>query len=265
MNRLTKGRGLIGKFLPDSIVRVDKVLTGTGDVTLTIDQCKTNFLKLGTAPGGPFNVIFSHEIQNYYVIWNASGYTATLKCHSGATVTIADGGMGIYYSNGVGMYALTGSTGTTVTLDGVQTLTNKTLTAPVIATIAQNATGSQIMTLPNTASDTLVGLAATQTLTNKTLDGFVRGTPVADLDFGATATVTLSAATKLATVLNATGATGAAVIVGPSESRLYHVINACTGTLTIKKTAGTGVTFAAGVNGIVIYNGTDYIKLVTSA
>lgn len=51
-----------------------------------------------------------------------------------------------------------------VTLTGTQTLTNKTLTAPVIATIVNSGT----LTLP-TSTDTLVGRAATQTLTNKTL------------------------------------------------------------------------------------------------
>ena len=53
---------------------------------------------------------------------------------------------------------------TYVTLTGTQTLTNKTLTAPVIATISNTGT----LTLP-TSTDTLVGRATTDTLTNKTL------------------------------------------------------------------------------------------------
>ena len=51
-----------------------------------------------------------------------------------------------------------------VTLTGSQTLTNKTLTAPIIATISNTGT----LTLP-TSTDTLVGRATTDTLTNKTL------------------------------------------------------------------------------------------------
>lgn len=50
------------------------------------------------------------------------------------------------------------------TLTGAQTLTNKTLTAPVISTISNTGT----ITLP-TATDTLVGRATTDTLSNKTL------------------------------------------------------------------------------------------------
>ena len=54
---------------------------------------------------------------------------------------------------------------TVATLTGTQTLTNKTLTTPVISTISNTGT----VTLP-TATDTLVGRATTDTLTNKTID-----------------------------------------------------------------------------------------------
>lgn len=53
-----------------------------------------------------------------------------------------------------------------VTLTGSQTLTNKTLTTPVIASITNSGT----LTLP-TSTDTLVGRATTDTLTNKTISG----------------------------------------------------------------------------------------------
>jgi hypothetical protein len=54
--------------------------------------------------------------------------------------------------------------GTAATLTGSETLTNKTLTAPIISTISNTGT----ITLP-TSTDTLVGKATTDTLTNKTL------------------------------------------------------------------------------------------------
>lgn len=55
---------------------------------------------------------------------------------------------------------------TIVDTDSTQSLTNKTLTAPVISTISNTGT----VTLP-TATDTLVGRATTDTLTNKTISG----------------------------------------------------------------------------------------------
>ncbi len=56
------------------------------------------------------------------------------------------------------------SPATYITLDGVQTLTNKTLTAPVISSIVNTGT----LTLPTT-TDTLIGRDTTDTLTNKTI------------------------------------------------------------------------------------------------
>lgn len=66
-------------------------------------------------------------------------------------------------------------TGTTtlVGTDSTQTLTNKTLTAPIISTISNTGT----LTLP-TSTDTLVGRATTDTLTNKTLTSPTLTTPV---------------------------------------------------------------------------------------
>jgi hypothetical protein len=55
--------------------------------------------------------------------------------------------------------------GTVATLTGTQTLTNKTLTTPIISTISN--TGS--LTLP-TSTDTLVGRATSDTLTNKIIN-----------------------------------------------------------------------------------------------
>lgn len=84
----------------------------------------------------------------------------------------------------------------TVTETGTQTLTNKTLTTPVIATISNTGT----LTLP-TSTDTLVGRATTDTLTNKTLTSAVlntsvSGTAVLDDDTFATASATTLASSE---------------------------------------------------------------------
>jgi hypothetical protein len=79
------------------------------------------------------------------------------------TLDIA-GGTGIDTS-GSGNTLTVAIDSTVATLTGTQTLTNKTLTTPVISSISNTGT----ITLP-TSSDTLVGRATTDTLTNKTID-----------------------------------------------------------------------------------------------
>lgn len=101
------------------------------------------------------------------------------------TFTIA-GGTGVDTS-GSGQTLTVAIDSTVATLAGTQTLTNKTLTTPVISTISNTGT----LTLP-TSTDTLVGRATTDTLTNKTLtsptvttatlNGAVSGTSIKDED-----------------------------------------------------------------------------------
>ena len=87
------------------------------------------------------------------------------------TLTVA-GGTGIDTSGATN--TLTVAIDSTVTtLTGTQTLTNKTLTSPVISSISNTGT----ITLP-TSTDTLVGRATTDTLTNKTLTSAVLNTGV---------------------------------------------------------------------------------------
>lgn len=66
-------------------------------------------------------------------------------------------------------YKLSGVTGTDKAMSktGEETATNKTFTTPVIASFYQDAAKAKLMTVPNTASDTLAALAATQTFSNK--------------------------------------------------------------------------------------------------
>jgi hypothetical protein len=64
------------------------------------------------------------------------------------------------------------TTGTLATLTGTETLTNKTLTAPVVATFYSDAGKTHLITVQD-ATQTLVGRDTTDTLTNKTLSGNV--------------------------------------------------------------------------------------------
>lgn len=81
-----------------------------------------------------------------------------IEGQSGSTLTIP-AGQTLDISN-----ATVSTPSSIVTLTGSQTLTNKTLTTPVISSISNTGT----VTLP-TSTDTLVGRDTTDTLTNKTL------------------------------------------------------------------------------------------------
>jgi hypothetical protein len=106
------------------------------------------------------------------------------------------------------------TTGTLATLAGAETLTNKTLTAPVIATIVNTGT----LTLP-TSTDTLVGRATTDTLTNKTLSGAVisggsiNNTPIGASTASTGAFTTISASGNVTLAANITGA-GTSILDG---------------------------------------------------
>lgn len=80
------------------------------------------------------------------------------------------------------------ATSAVVTLTGSQTLTNKTLTTPIISSISNTGT----LTLP-VSSDTLVGRATTDTLTNKSISGATNTITAVPLsaftNLGTTATV----------------------------------------------------------------------------
>jgi len=122
----------------------------------TISSTNTNG-DINITPNGTGKVV----LTNPYV--GADTLAEYIYDTVGGAVT---GGTGITVTNSdVGNTSTIAIDSTVVTLTGTQTLTNKTLTSPVIATIVNTGT----LTLP-TSTDTLVGRATTDTLTNKTFD-----------------------------------------------------------------------------------------------
>jgi hypothetical protein len=110
----------------------------------------------------------------------------------GATgdITALTAGTGISITNPTGPIPTVAiDTAVTADLTTAQTLTNKTLTTPIIATISNTGT----LTLP-TSTDTIVGRATTDTLTNKVLLSAEERTTVAAT--AATGTINFDAVTQ---------------------------------------------------------------------
>jgi hypothetical protein len=143
----------------------------------------------------------------------------------GATgdITALTAGTGISITSATGPIP-TVAIDTAVTVDKTtaQTLTNKTLTTPIISTISNTGT----LTLP-TSTDTIVGRATTDTLTNKTLTSPVinGGTLVGPEE---------------RTTVSATAATGTINYDAITQGVLYYTSNASANwTLNIRGNSGT--------------------------
>ena len=143
-----------------------------------------------------------------------------------------------------------------VTATGTTTLTNKTLTAPVISSISNTGT----LTLP-TSTDTLVGRATTDTLTNKTLTSPTLTTPA----LGTPASGTLSSCTVDGTnkvgFLNIPQNSQAAaytLVLADAGKHIFHPstdANARTYTIpansSVAYTIGTAITFINMTSNVV--------------
>lgn len=188
MNQISRGKANVGKLIIKELNVATLTQTGTANgLTLTPEELTSNIVFLTGTPNGGFNVIFNILYKNFYTIVNKSGQTATLKNAAGATTTVADGAVALVQNTGVDMIALTGQSGTQVTLTGVQNLTNKTLTSPkiddgdadVTITSADQTSAVAVITIPDCgdAADEFVLKDTQQTLTLKTLTAPVLNTP----------------------------------------------------------------------------------------
>jgi len=170
-------------------------------------------------------------VNKPYIFFNSTtgGFAVTVKVSGQTGVTIANGKKAIVYTNTTDVIEVANAPATEA---GTQTLTNKTLTAPVIATIVNTGT----LTLP-TSTDTLVGRATTDTLTNKTLTSPLIGTVIG----GTTASSSL-------TLQSTSG-------VGTTDSILLKVgNNGATTAMTVDSSGNVGIGTTTPQTKLVVSN-----------
>lgn len=173
-------------------------------------------------------------ISNLATAVFSAGQLETTDLSSATDLTISTGGSerliipqaGILNDNtAIDVLALNGTdelvyVNDLVDLTGAQTLTNKTLTAPIIATISNTGT----ITLP-TSTTTLVGRNTTDTLTNKTIDS-------------ATNTLTITSSPlsgqNINNVLNQAVRTGSAVTFGTVTTQSLLLSTAVNDAVTVR-------------------------------
>lgn len=241
--------------------RVKETTTTTGTGTLTLAGASTGYQSFAAVGNGN---------TCYYAIVGGTEWEVGIGTYTSAGTTLArttvlassNGGTVVTLSAGTKDVFLTYPADKAVMIDATQTLTNKTLTAPVISTISNTGT----LTLP-TSTDTLVGRATTDTLTNKTLTDPAINGAIKDAVF----TITDGAAFEIdpgngAVQLITLGASrtpkGTNFTAGEAVTLMVDDGTAYTLTWTDATWGGTGVVWKTGAGAAPTLNTTGYTVII---
>lgn len=185
----------LGTVLEDAIAGTASLDVTSGNITLTTvdggaDQSRCMILNVSGTPGTTRNIV-APASSKIYVVINDSNDSIVLKTSASTGLTIASGENLIAAYDGSDFVAVaTSFTATVVTLDGVQTLTNKTLTSPKIGTALLDTNGNELLkvtaaasavnelTLANAATTNPPSLSATGNDTNINIDLVPKGSGI---------------------------------------------------------------------------------------
>jgi len=147
----------MGTVLEDAIAATATLNVTAGNVTLTTvdggaDQSRCMILKVTGTPGTSRNII-APALSKVYMVINGSDAAVVLKTSASTGVTIAPSANIVAAYNGSDFVAIAEALpDNVVTLDGVQTLTNKTLTSPKVGTAILDTNGAELIKVNPAAS-----------------------------------------------------------------------------------------------------------------
>ena len=184
----TNGQLLIGNTTGNTLTPA--TLTAGSGVTITNGNGAITVAFTGPGSGSVTSVDVSGGTTG--LTTSGGPITSTGVITLAGTLAVANGGTGAATLAAAGI----------ATLTGTETLTNKTLTTPIISSISNTGT----LTLP-TSTDTLVGRATTDTLTNKTVEAgtFTNGYTEEVFTGNSSTAITLDLANGTVQIITLTG------------------------------------------------------------